>query len=242
MRKQGKAGFTMAELLIVVAIIAVLVAIAIPVFNSQLEKSREATDLANVRAAYAEVMNDVNTDASIQPGSTYSRTVPLEQKTDGWQTAGDITIGGITHKHGEGDTDHWKGTPVANGTCKVSYSAASGVVFEWGDGASTPGGGSTPTAADNFTQLKTSYLDSHLDQIRQYASENGGFHAFLIQDASGATSVVSSIEDPSIGTAGWPSDAVAAVFSSDGEEFGFYDENWSAQACWTVGGDLVFDQ
>ncbi len=49
-----KKGFTLAELLIVVAIIAVLVAVAIPVFTAQLEKSRKATALANVRAAYAE--------------------------------------------------------------------------------------------------------------------------------------------------------------------------------------------
>ena len=55
--RRTKRGFTLAELLIVVAIIGVLVAIAIPIFSSQLEKSREATDLANVRAAYSEVMN-----------------------------------------------------------------------------------------------------------------------------------------------------------------------------------------
>ena len=42
-------GFTLAELLIVVAIIAVLVAISIPIFTSQLEKAREATDLSDVR-------------------------------------------------------------------------------------------------------------------------------------------------------------------------------------------------
>ena len=54
MKKTNKKGFTLAELLVVVAIIAVLVAIAIPIFTSQLEKSREATDLANIRSAYAE--------------------------------------------------------------------------------------------------------------------------------------------------------------------------------------------
>lgn len=44
------------EMLIVVAIIAVLVAIAIPTFNSALTKSKEAADVANIRAAYAEMM------------------------------------------------------------------------------------------------------------------------------------------------------------------------------------------
>ena len=53
-KTNNKKGFTLAELLVVVAIIAVLVAISIPIFTSQLEKSREATDLANIRAAYAE--------------------------------------------------------------------------------------------------------------------------------------------------------------------------------------------
>lgn len=48
----------MAELLIVVAIIAVLVAISIPVFTSQLHKARVAADWANVRAYYAELQYD----------------------------------------------------------------------------------------------------------------------------------------------------------------------------------------
>ena len=50
---KNKKGFTLAELLIVVAIIGVLVAISIPIFSSQLEKSRRAVDLANVRSAKA---------------------------------------------------------------------------------------------------------------------------------------------------------------------------------------------
>jgi prepilin-type N-terminal cleavage/methylation domain-containing protein len=51
--KNNNKGFTLAELLIVVAIIAVLVAISIPIFSKQMEKSREAVDLANLRSAYA---------------------------------------------------------------------------------------------------------------------------------------------------------------------------------------------
>lgn len=50
----NKKGFTLMEMLIVVAIIAVLVAIAIPTFNGALTKAKEATDVANIRAAYAE--------------------------------------------------------------------------------------------------------------------------------------------------------------------------------------------
>ena len=42
------------EMLIVVAIIAILVAIAIPTFKGQLDKSRQAADLANIRVAYAD--------------------------------------------------------------------------------------------------------------------------------------------------------------------------------------------
>ena len=37
----------------------VLVAISVPIFTSQLEKSREATDLANARAAKAEAVTEV---------------------------------------------------------------------------------------------------------------------------------------------------------------------------------------
>jgi prepilin-type N-terminal cleavage/methylation domain-containing protein len=60
MRKDTK-GFTLAELLIVVVIIAVLVAIGIPIFSNQLEKSRDAVSISSIRSAYAVAMSDMLT-------------------------------------------------------------------------------------------------------------------------------------------------------------------------------------
>lgn len=122
------------EMLIVIALIAVLIAIAIPVFASQLEKSREATDLANVRAAYAQVSTEAqlgNFEATV--------TVDLKQKQAGWQSVDPVNIGGIVHYKGQGDTDNWKGVASPNGTCVVSYSADHGIIFTWNGKADPPG-------------------------------------------------------------------------------------------------------
>lgn len=154
-------GFTLAELLIVVAIIAVLVAIGIPIFTSQLEKSREAVDLSDVRSAYAEVMMaaitgdttayytkdanqtiyKTNTENSkgyeIEAGA-YSITVtPLKQKQPNWQTAEPITIGGVSSKAGE---PYWKGQPGPNGFCVITYHPSTSgrdeyVSFYWEGGS-----------------------------------------------------------------------------------------------------------
>ena len=76
-----KKGFTLAELLVVVAIVSILAAISIPIFTRQLETSREATDLANVRSAYAEVMAAV----MIEDTENEVKVVKLKQKKEKWQ-------------------------------------------------------------------------------------------------------------------------------------------------------------
>ena len=85
--RENKKGFTLAELLIVVAIIGVLVAVSIPIFTTQLERSREATDIANVRSAYAALAADF-----IATGSASTATVTAQQKQDGWQGGGGTII------------------------------------------------------------------------------------------------------------------------------------------------------
>jgi len=49
----NKKGFTLMEMLIVVAIIAILVAISIPAFSDSLDEASRATDAANLRSAKA---------------------------------------------------------------------------------------------------------------------------------------------------------------------------------------------
>ena len=115
MKKNNK-GFTLAELLIVVAIIAVLTAIAIPVFTSQLEKSREATDASNIRAAYAEVMAAALTD----PDNDHTATVPKKQTVAKWQGAFDIA--GVTIAGGDSEEINSTAATV------ISYVGSTGAV------------------------------------------------------------------------------------------------------------------
>ncbi len=53
-------GFTLAELLIVVAIVAVLVAIAMPMFLDNLRHTQEGVNLSNARSAYSIAANLYN--------------------------------------------------------------------------------------------------------------------------------------------------------------------------------------
>ena len=128
LKKQGKKGFTLMELLIVVAIIAVLVAIAIPVFTSQLEKSKESTDAANIRSAYAEVMAEALTQTT---PAEVTRTVTLKQSQAGWQTNPAPDLAGSSTITGTGRvTPTVTGAPAVGGTCTVTWTPASGTNVE----------------------------------------------------------------------------------------------------------------
>ena len=97
-KKLNKKGFTLAELLIVVAIIGVLVAISIPIFTSQLKKAKRATNLANARSLYAELTADYLDDETINASINGATSgMPL--------TSGNVVVDGNTFKFVNVDSD-----------------------------------------------------------------------------------------------------------------------------------------
>ena len=136
-------GFTLAELLIVVAIIAVLTAIAVPVFTTQLEKSREIVDFSNVRSAYSEVVaaaisNDTGSPLKKADG-TYQAEIPLTQIQEGWQTDAveNKRIGNVPYEEWDSKM------PAIGGTATVRiYPATYKVFIDWGGSGNGSGSGS----------------------------------------------------------------------------------------------------
>ena len=106
------------ELVIVVAILAILVGIFAPAYSKYVERSAESTDLENVRTAYGEVM----IAAEIEEEKDVLKVVPLKQKKAGWQSSNTVSIAGISHSNGD---------PVAGGVCEVSYDPETGILFDW---------------------------------------------------------------------------------------------------------------
>lgn len=115
-RSGSRKGFTLAELLIVVAVIAVLVAVAIPIFTSHLEKSRRAVDLANARTMKSILMNSYADGTIIFPGSTETVdndtvntyvAVIVSKNNVYYRASGTVRINGKYYNNGNtGSADH----------------------------------------------------------------------------------------------------------------------------------------
>lgn len=127
---RNKTGYALREAVITLIIIAVAIAIAIPFFSDILEKAKENLDIANVRAAYTEVMLTVAEGRSEAENGVVTdkdccyKVVDLRQKKDNWQMPLPITIGGVRSETavGEKDSDStWIGWPEAEGRCLIYF-------------------------------------------------------------------------------------------------------------------------
>ena len=78
-----KQGFTLAELLIVVAIIGVLVAVSVPIFTAQRRKAVDAVNKANIRVAKAMALAAFYDDKTVYVSSRNGTQMAYFKYTDG---------------------------------------------------------------------------------------------------------------------------------------------------------------
>ena len=132
-RQRACAGFTLMELLIVVAIIAILLSVLLPAFSSVRDQARSLVCMNNMRALgfrfrlFAD--NDMNkgrgdSDVSFSPRfSAWDFQESLYKASEFWPTASSIEEGRVVYKRGK--------DPVLCGAVRLGLSCVAPGFYRW---------------------------------------------------------------------------------------------------------------
>ncbi len=94
--REDRGGFTLAELLVVVAIVAILVAIAVPVFSGSMNEASTAVENANQRSVKSEASTMYLTAKTDTEYGALPKTFYVTQSGDVYTAVGDVPKGEYT--------------------------------------------------------------------------------------------------------------------------------------------------
>ena len=173
-------GFTLAELLIIVAIIAILVGISMPIFTSQLEKSRRAVDKANARNIEAVLgvaanSNEIEFTNKYVEGysSKYARIAVIVGKDKvKYYVSGNIKINGIDFNSGDHDYSRLKKLLDKNNILDYRVKSNDGwnfyAVFLYSDGTMKIGSGND----NGFNEYEDNTFETHANNWKNRTDES----------------------------------------------------------------------
>lgn len=133
MKKLNKKGFTLMELIVVIAIIAVLMLILVPTMGGFVDQAKKEANLANAKAAYtAAIAQQTALNASLKPDSN---TYEFDIETDNTMDCGNL------------HSDFFEAT--GGDTCTINFTTGGKVVsVTYGADEKGDGGVTYPDDAD----------------------------------------------------------------------------------------------